>query len=121
MRPWERLVDLDVALMHLMAGWLNVDTVVVKASELGILGRRSERLLDICRRLGARRYLSGEAARDYLDEAAFSAAGIGVVWQQYRHPVYSQLHGGFVSHLSAIDALMNCGPEAAGFLGAGQS
>jgi WbqC-like protein family len=41
-------------------------------------------------------YLSGNAAQDYLDDAQFAAAGIGVVWHNYVHPSYAQQHGEFV-------------------------
>jgi hypothetical protein len=103
-----------------LARWLKIDTPVVRASALDIPGQRSERLLNICRHFGASRYLSGDAARDYLDIEMFRAAGVEVVWQQYRHPLYTQLHGPFVSHLSAIDLVLNCGPESAAVL-AGES
>ena len=108
-RRWERLVDLDVACADLMAEWFGLRRPVERSSALGIGGDRSERLINICRRLGASRYLSGDAARSYLDLPLFERHGIGVQWQQYVHPVYPQLHGGFVSHLSALDLLLNCG------------
>ena len=116
-RPWERLIDLDMALAARLAGWLGVDARVECASALGIAGERSERLVAICQHFGANRYLSGDAARSYLDESRFADAGIGVEWQDYQHPVYPQLHGAFVSHLSAIDLLFNCGDESATILG----
>jgi hypothetical protein len=116
-QPWGRLLDLDVAIIELLADWLDVRTPVVLASSLGVGGERSARLLGICAHFGATRYLSGDAARDYLDQGAFARAGVDIVWQQYAHPVYSQLHGAFVSHLSAIDALLNCGEDAATLLG----
>jgi WbqC-like protein len=111
-RRWERLVDLDVACTDLMAEWFGLRRPVERSSALGIDGDRSERLINICRRLGASTYLSGDAARSYLDLPLFQRHGIGVQWQEYVHPVYPQLHGGFVSHLSALDLLLNCGEEA---------
>lgn len=115
-RDWERLVDLDTAVMTLMAAWLGVTTPVVAASELGIGGERSARLLEICSHFGVRRYLSGDSARNYLDLQMFADAGIEVEWQEFRHPVYPQLHGAFVSHLSAMDLILNCGPDSPAIL-----
>jgi hypothetical protein len=115
-RPWRRLVDLNEAVMALLAGWLGITTPVVRSSLLGIGGDKSARLLGICRHVGATRYLSGDAAREYLDESAFRAAGIAVEWQQYSHPVYAQQHGPFISHLSVIDLILNCGPQSAAVL-----
>ena len=117
-RPWERLVALDTAVTDLLARWLGLRSEVHYASQLGVPGTRSERLLALCRHFGARRYLSGSAARSYLDTALFERHGIEVVWQDYAHPVYPQLHGAFVSHLSVVDLLFNCGEESRAILGA---
>lgn len=83
-----------------------------RASELDADGDRNGRLIQLCNRLGANRYLSGDAARDYIDIARFAAAGVEVAWHGYRHPVYPQLHGEFVPYLSALDLLLNVGPAA---------
>jgi len=112
-RKWERLIDLDMACAGLLAEWLGVSPRIERSSQLGIAGERSERLLAICRHFGAARYVSGDAARDYLDLALFAGHGIDVEWQQYAHPTYPQLHGEFVPYLSAIDLVLNCGDESA--------
>lgn len=113
LRPWQYLVDLDLALVEWLAGWLEVRVTIVRTSELGIRGERSERLLEICRHFGADRYLSGNAAQSYLEVARFTAAGIQVEWQDYQHPIYPQRHGAFQSHLSTLDLLLNAGTESA--------
>jgi hypothetical protein len=111
-KDWEYLWELDLA----VAGWLNgvigVATPATLASELNATGHKSERLLDICVKLGATEYYSGAAARHYLDLGLFERAGIEVYFQEYEHPVYPQLHGDFVSHLSALDLVMIVGDEA---------
>lgn len=111
-RPWERLVDLDIALVDLMCRWLGLSRRIERSSALGIPGERTERLVRICEHFGARSYLSGSAARVYLDTPLFEGRGISVEWQDYVHPVYRQLHGDFVPYLSAIDLLFNCGDES---------
>lgn len=121
MRPWERLVDLDIAVTGLIAGWLSLERRIERASELGIGGGQTERLVNICRRFGATRYLSGSAARDYLDVSLFDQNGIVVEWQDYVHPVYPQLHGEFVPYMSAIDVVFNCGERASEIVAAGRS
>lgn len=111
-RKWERLVDLDIACAAQMAEWLGLDRRIERSSALGIAGVRSERLVNICRHFGASCYVSGDAAREYLDVALFERHGIRVEWQRYAHPVYPQLHGEFVPYLSALDLLLNCGERA---------
>lgn len=112
LRSWERLVDVDLAVAGLMAAWLGVHTRVERASLLGIDGGQSERLLKICQHFAATKYLSGSAARDYLDVPLFERNGIAVEWQDFAHPVYPQLHGAFAPYLSAVDLILNCGDQS---------
>lgn len=110
---WERIADLDIALTRLMCDWMGYESRFVRASEVEVQGCRNERLLAYCRHFGATRYLSGDSARGYLDVDLFRSNGVEVVWQDYHHPVYAQQHGAFVSHLSALDLLLNCGAASA--------
>jgi len=112
MRQWGRLVDLDIAAASLLAEWLGVRPRIERASQLGIGGGQSERLLNVCRHFDASVYLSGSAAREYLDVSSFEANGIDVRWQDYAHPEYPQLHGAFVPYMSAVDLVLNCGEQS---------
>lgn len=109
---WTYLLELNLALSKYLVECLGLNTVLLRSSELGQSGGRSERLLAICQQLGATKYLSGSAARDYLDVELFARNGIEVVWQDYRHPVYAQQHGPFVPYLSVVDVLLNKGGES---------
>lgn len=115
-RRWEQLIDLDIAVIKLFCSWLEIERQIVRSSELGISGERTERLLNICRHFGARRYLSGNAAQAYLNLSLFADYGIEVEWQNYQHPVYPQQHGEFIPFLSALDLLLNCGDESAAII-----
>lgn len=116
-RRWTLLVDLDLAVTGLICGWLGLTRPTLRASALGVPGKQSERLLALCRHVGARRYLSGNAAKDYLDTELLARNRIEVEWQDYVHPIYPQQHGDFVPHLSIVDLLFNCGGESAAILG----
>ena len=119
-RPWQLLAELDIALSELLCRRLGVAAQFHRASSLGLAGERSERLIAMCRHFGAEGYLSGDAARDYLDLDGFARAGVAVEWQDYRHPSYSQLHGAFESHLSILDLLLNEGPGSLEILRSGR-
>jgi len=109
-REWSKLVELNVTIIRYLAQQLGLKTDLVMASELGVYERGSTNVnLSICRLLGADVYLSGKHGRDYLDERKFREQGIGVTYQEFRHPKYPQLWGDFVSNMSAIDLLFNCG------------
>jgi hypothetical protein len=109
-QQWERLADLCISTTDWLANEFLIATPRHRASQLGIGGDRNSRLINICSHFKATHYLSGDAARDYLDVDQFSAAGIEVVWHSYQHPTYPQLHGEFLPYLSALDLLLNAGP-----------
>jgi hypothetical protein len=111
-RRWERLVELDIALTHLMCDWLELERPMYRSSQLNVGGDRNTRLLALCDRFGADNYLSGDSARAYLDIDLFAAHGVRVEWQAFRHPRYPQLHGDFIPYLSAIDLLLNVGDRS---------
>jgi WbqC-like protein family len=116
---WERIVDLDLAVVEMICRWLGLQRVkTVRSSELGIPGERSQRLLDLCLHFGASSYLTGDAARSYLQTDLFARHQIEVRWHNYRHPIYPQQHGRFIPYLSALDLLLNCGDESAAILAA---
>ena len=109
-----RLVDVTIPLLEECARQLGlVETEFVRSSELGADGERSARLVEICRRVGADRYLSGPSARDYLDVSQFDAAGIDVEFVTYRYAPYAQIHGDYDPQVSIVDTLAMLGPDAA--------
>jgi hypothetical protein len=115
-RPWTYLIDLNRAVLETLCRLLGLTRLILLSSELDVPGQKSERLIGLCRALGAGRYLTGDAASDYLDETQFAAHAIRVEYHHYRHPVYAQLHGEFVPYLSVVDLLMNHGRESLGVL-----
>lgn len=106
------LVDLDLAIIAACARWLGISTPIVRSSQLAARGASSERLVNICRELGASEYLTGDAARAYLDEALFRDKGVKIEYHGYHHPRYRQLHGDFIPYMSIIDLLFNHGPAS---------
>jgi len=118
LRKWEFLVDLDLEILAWLRRVLQIATPVRLSSEMGLQGDRIARLLEVCQMTGATHYLTGDAARSYLQEDLFASAGVCVEYQNYHHPVYQQLHGEFIPYLSVLDLILNCGPRSRGILGA---
>ncbi|HBN07677.1 MAG TPA: hypothetical protein DD435_03170, partial [Cyanobacteria bacterium UBA8530] len=110
---FERLVDLNGALIDFFRSELGITTPLLRASTLGVEGNKSELLHAICRKVEAETYLSGPSGRDYLDESLFHSSGIGVLYHGFEHPVYPQFRAkSFIPQLSTLDLLFNCGPES---------
>jgi hypothetical protein len=105
----ERLADMTLASIDLLCEPLGVKIERKLSSAMQPAGASNAMLVDLLKKSGASRYLSGRGAEAYFDPAPYAAAGVEVVWQEFAHPVYPQLHGDFVPMLSAIDMLFNCG------------
>ena len=111
-QEWTRLLDLNCAGLHVLGDLLGLKRDIRLSSELGVPGAKTERLVAVCKALGADAYLTGDAAKAYLDESRFVEAGIRLEYHGYRHPTYRQLHGDSVPYLSVVDLLMNHGQES---------
>ena len=111
LRPWEKLVDLNLALIGLVWREFGITTPTRRASTLGVSGKKSGLLLDICRKTGATVYLSGPSGRDYLEQSLFVDAGIGIEFHEFHHPQYPQRFSPFVPGMASIDLLLNEGPD----------
>ena len=112
LKKWEYLSELNISLIQLLCEWLGIETPCYAASELGdFTADPDQRLIEITSSLGGNTYLAGAGGREYMRLDLFQKAGIEVMFQEYRHPEYNQLHGDFVSNLSVIDLLFNYGPE----------
>ncbi len=119
----DTLAGSALATIRFLAGRLGVTTPILVSSELGLEARYRERFPErpgpswriraYLEALGASELLEGATGRSYLDVALFESAGLRVVFHDYLHPRYPQLHGPFLSHLSALDLLLCAGAERA--------
>jgi len=111
-KKYEFLLDAVVDSITIITEYLNIETKIIFSSEIKVSGNKNEKLINICKTLGASEYYSGLAAQNYLDNELFNRNGINIAFQHYQHPLYPQMHGNFVSHLSIIDLLFNCGKKS---------
>jgi hypothetical protein len=111
MRPWERLAELNMVLIRHLAACFGLTTAWHDSLQLDAPQGKNERLIGLCRSLGADAYLSNAGSMTYIDEAAFTAGGVTHLWQHFEHPIWDQ-GAPFLPHLSAVDLLFNLGPEA---------
>jgi len=109
---YKKLIDLNFKLIEYFNHALDITTKTIKSSELAVTKTKTERLIEICSKLNATCYVSGIAGKDYLDEKLFSNSGIKLIYENFIHPTYRQLHSNFIDNLSIIDLLMNEGPRS---------
>jgi hypothetical protein len=117
-RRWESLSELNQHLIRTLSReCLGIRTEFRDSREFALQGSKLPRLLDLLTRLSTTTYLSGPAARAYLDPAATEAAGIQVEWMDYSgYPEYPQFHPPFAHNVTVLDLLFHTGPAAPSFI-----
>ena len=113
-RKWTRLSHLNRHLIVSIAGFLGLNTQFVESRDFQVEGKRLDRLLNLLRRVGATTYVSGPAARNYIDENRFREERIQLIYKSYSdYPTYDQLYPPFEHSVSILDLLFHTGPDAA--------
>jgi hypothetical protein len=107
-------IELTIALTRTLG---NTHTRFMRSSEIGgITGVKTERLIQILTSLGAKRYISGPSAKDYIDIKQFEAAAISLEYMVYDYPEYPQLFPPYDPQVSILDLLFMVGPKALDYI-----
>lgn len=117
-RNYSTIGQLNMAIIRMIAHRIGITTKLVCSSEIpDTLGSKDDRLVLICRAVGADSYLSPQGSAAYIEKdrpgGAFPAGGVGLYYHNFSHPEYPHQRDHFISHMSVIDMLMNCGYKAA--------
>jgi hypothetical protein len=117
-RAWPSLSELNQTVISRIAReWLGIETELVDSRPYAAVGAKTERVLDLLVKAGATRYVSGPAARDYLEVAQFDAAGIELVYKDYTgYPEYPQPFPPFDHYVTILDLLANVGRDAPNYI-----
>ena len=88
-------------------------TQFMRSSEIpNITGQKTERLLQILQYVGANHYISGPAAKAYIESERFDAAGITLEYIEYTYPEYPQLYPPYDPNVSILDLMFMTGSRA---------
>lgn len=111
------ITDVNSAFIHRINEYLGIDTKISYSWDYKLIAGKTERLVDLCQQAGGNEYVSGPAAKNYVDERLFSEAGIKLSWFDYQgYPKYPQLWGAFVHEVTILDLLFNCGKQSAQYM-----
>ncbi len=112
----DSLANLNVNTIKYFCAQLGLTTKLILSSNIHAQGKREEKLLNICKNIGANHYLANNATGSYIEADYFLEQGIQFELQNYTHPQYEQKYKNtvlpFISHLSILDLLFNCGEES---------
>ena len=116
--PWFKnkeintLSEFNQGLIQDICSFLGINTRFIQSSQLGIEGGRVERLIGICKSIGANEYLSGPAAMNYIGDE-FNDSGIEMLWMEYGpFPKYAQIGPESGDEMSIIDTMIMLGESA---------
>lgn len=107
------LSEFNRHLIETICKYLGISTKLSYSWDYGISDGKTERLIDLCIKAGGTEYISGPAARNYIDVNLFKEKRIKLSWFNYDdYPTYPQLWGKFIHHVSVLDLLFNCGKDS---------
>jgi WbqC-like protein family len=110
---YSHLARLNRSLIEWVCDQLAIKTKISDSSEYVLNHGKTERLANLCAQVGAAEYISGPAAKGYIDESVFARNGIKVTWFDYLgYPQYPQLWGAFRHDVTILDLLFNCAKDA---------
>lgn len=109
-----RLTEINELFLRTIAKLLDITTPIARAN---LVPRTThlptDRLVEICLGRHATEYVSGPAARAYIEVEKFRNAGVSLRYANYSgYPVYEQHATAFEHGVSILDLLMRCGPAA---------
>lgn len=110
---WTSLFELNFETLKKVIDLLGIKISILKSSELDAPGTSTQRLVNLCRAVGADTYVSGIGGKNYMDEKLFAKNNIRLEYQNYAARPYPQrLSDSFLPDLSIIDMLVNVGHES---------
>ena len=106
---WNKLADFNIESITKCCQYLGIKTKLIKASDLLVMGKKSELVLNICKELNADEYFAAAGSKDYLEDYKddFEDAGIKITYHNYAHPIYKQKGNRFLPNLSILDLILS--------------
>lgn len=121
-RKWKNLSELNQYLIFNIARrFLGLSAEFQNSKDYTLSGKSMDRLLDLLKKVGATRYISGPSAKEYISEESFIKTNIELTWMDYsNYPEYRQQFPPFAHNVSIVDLLFNEGPHAIHYLSSAQ-
>jgi hypothetical protein len=112
-QDFDFLSDINHRFITSILDFLNIKTKLHWSSEFELPEDKTERLVSICSALHAKEYISGPAAKTYLDESAFQKENMKVQWFEYpEYQRYEQLYPPFDPYVSILDLVLSKGKSS---------
>jgi hypothetical protein len=115
---WNNLSELNQYLIKTISKeFLGIKADFNDSRDFHAEGHKLDRLIDLLVKVNAELYVSGPAAKDYIEENKFKEVEIELVFKDYsNYPEYPQLFPPFEHAVSILDVLFNCGAAAPDYI-----
>lgn len=112
------LSEFNLNLIKLYCGFLNINTKIIKASDLNINKKLkgTDLLVELVKTVGGDSYFSGALGKGYIEEEKFEREEIKLEYQNYVCKKYKQLCDPFIPYMSVMDLCFNEGKEGREFI-----
>ena len=115
-KKFNTLSELNIYTTTLIARKLGISTKFVNSVDLCTTGKKDDKLIAICKQLQATHYISGPAAKEYIDEDKFKENNITLEYIRYEYPRYKQVDEPFEHGVTILDLILNCGDDALNYV-----
>jgi hypothetical protein len=116
-KTWTSLSELNQYFTQQISKCLNIDTILLSSNDFSFDGGKNERLIHIINKVGGDYYVTGSAAKSYIENELFEKEGIRLEYFEYpTYPTYNQPFGDFDHYVSILDLLFCTGKDAPGFI-----
>lgn len=115
--PYTFLSDMNRSFIESICSYLEINTIISNSWNYTLIEGKTARLADLCVQAGGSEYISGPAARSYIEEKEFLQRQIKLSWIDYsNYPNHQQLWGEFTHNVSILDLLFNHGKDASKYM-----
>ena len=113
----DKLSEVNLLFINFVNEILHINAKISQSSQYHLEEDKNEKIISICEQSGASSYVTGPAARQYINEDLFQKNGIELEYFSYdNYSEYNQLYGSFQHNVSVIDLIFNTGGKANSYL-----
>jgi hypothetical protein len=110
---YNQLSTLNQEFIQAVCAYLGIATKISHSWDYALIEGKTARMVDLCLQAGGTEYISGPAAKEYIEEYVFAENGLPITWFDYTgYTEYPQLWGEFIHGVTILDLLFNCGKDA---------
>ena len=111
LKDFENISEMNIFIIKEICKIIEINAKFYKSSELNVDGRKTQKLINICKKLGVDNYISVEGSKNYLNEnlKMFIDNKINLNFFKFDEIKYETFYNKFIPKLSIIDLLFNCG------------